>query len=159
MKKEDKEFFSKALLCQMTLYNNNMPFLDCELTEGVIKLLTEQCGYIYQYDDLEKIAPGLSSGVKEDILEIARDIFKLWLKLEWELYILFVHICADTLMLDGMLERYIRCNIFIFSAHIQHEIFCIGNHEELVGFGEKSIRWYFIFEVSFVTIDENCFIF
>ncbi|KAL5252834.1 hypothetical protein ACHWQZ_G015565 [Mnemiopsis leidyi] len=76
VKREDREFFTKALQCQLTLYSNTMPFIDCELTEGVIKKLTEECGYIYDYNDLENIIPGLSSEVKEDIIAIAREIFK-----------------------------------------------------------------------------------
>ncbi|XP_063675551.1 uncharacterized protein LOC134812218 [Bolinopsis microptera] len=73
--KEDREFFAKALACQLTSYSDNRPFLDCELTEGVIKLLTNECGHIFNLEDIEGIVPGLSDRVKRDILVITNDIF------------------------------------------------------------------------------------
>ena len=75
MKKVDREFFAKALACQLTSYSDNRPFLDCELTEGVIKLLTNECGYIFNLEDIERIVPGLSDRVKRDIIVITNDIF------------------------------------------------------------------------------------
>ena len=51
-----------------------MPFMDCELTSGVIKKLSDECGRIFTPDDIESIVPGLSVRVKKDVYEIAQDI-------------------------------------------------------------------------------------
>lgn len=60
----------------MATYDTNMPFIDCELTEGVIKLLSDGCGYIFGINDIERIAPGLSDTVKKDVMSIMSDIFE-----------------------------------------------------------------------------------
>ena len=54
-----------------------MPFMDCELTSGVIKKLSDECGRIFTPDDIESIVPGLSVRVKKDVYEIAQDMFCL----------------------------------------------------------------------------------
>ena len=54
-----------------------MPFIDCELTEGVIKMLTDECGAISKIDDIDMVVPGLSRSVKSDVMDIVKDIFDL----------------------------------------------------------------------------------
>ena len=73
----ERRCFQKALDCLRETYSCEMPFIDCELTEGVIKMLTDECGAISKIDDIDMVVPGLSRSVKSDVMDIVKDIFDL----------------------------------------------------------------------------------
>jgi len=54
-----------------------MPFLDSDLTEGIIKLIVQECHKICCSQDLDALVSGLSESTKMYIMEIFDNIFKL----------------------------------------------------------------------------------
>ncbi|KAL5268815.1 hypothetical protein ACHWQZ_G002603 [Mnemiopsis leidyi] len=72
----DREDFKAALLYQQRYYMQEMPFLDMEITDGIVNLLVENLNRLKSTVDLIKLVPLLDEIIVEDIMEIIRDIFE-----------------------------------------------------------------------------------
>ena len=75
VKRDNFEKALKDLMDQISF--GSMPFLDSDLTEGIIKLIVQECHKICCPQDLDALVSGLSESTKLDIMEIFYDIFKL----------------------------------------------------------------------------------
>ena len=53
-----------------------MPFVDMELTDGIITVMTDHLNKIKDAANIHQLIPCISSMVVEDIMAIIRDIFE-----------------------------------------------------------------------------------
>lgn len=53
----------------------HLPFVDRVLNDGVIEVLSQNCGKIGSEEDIEAICPGLPAELQTQIMEIHREIF------------------------------------------------------------------------------------
>lgn len=60
---------------QQHFYTSNLPFVDPELTDGIIKVLSDHVNKLKTADDVLHLAPGLSLHIVEDIVEIIEELF------------------------------------------------------------------------------------
>lgn len=72
---KDKNDCEKALKDQQLSYMNEMPFLDLELTSGIISLVCDNLHKLKSKEDLATLVPYLSQTVIDDIMIIVNDIF------------------------------------------------------------------------------------
>jgi hypothetical protein len=56
---------------------SKMPFVDSDLTEGIINLIVQQCHKICRREDLDALVPGLNLSTQLEIMDIIRNIFIL----------------------------------------------------------------------------------
>ena len=78
VKSIERDNFEKALKDLMNQISfGSMPFLDNDLTEGIIKLIVKECHKICCSHDLDALVSGLSESTKMYIMEIFDTIFKL----------------------------------------------------------------------------------
>lgn len=75
VKARDREDFKSALEYQQHFYTGNIPFVDPELTDGIITVLTDHVNKIQGADDVLHLAPGLSPEIVEDIMNIIEELF------------------------------------------------------------------------------------
>ncbi|KAL5271509.1 hypothetical protein ACHWQZ_G001949 [Mnemiopsis leidyi] len=71
----EREDFRAALQYQQHFYTSNLPFVDPELTDGIIKVLSDHVNKLKTADDVLHLAPGLSLHIVEDIVEIIEELF------------------------------------------------------------------------------------
>ena len=75
-KSRDREDFKRALEYQQRFYMSEIPFLDLEMTDGIITLLVEHLNKFKLPSDIAQLVPCLSEQVVEDVMTIVRDIFE-----------------------------------------------------------------------------------
>ena len=56
-------------------YTNELPFVDIDLTDGIVALLVAHVNKITSRDDIHQLVPGLSEVVVDDIISIVKDMF------------------------------------------------------------------------------------
>ena len=72
------QYALKDLMDQMNC--GTMPFLDSDLTEGVINLIVQQCHKICRQEHLDALVPGLNRSSQLDIMDIFNSIFLTMVK-------------------------------------------------------------------------------
>ena len=73
--RKDLEFALKDLMDQINF--GTMPFLDSDLTDGIITLIVQNCHKICRQEDLQILVPGLTRSTQLDIMDIFENIFGL----------------------------------------------------------------------------------
>jgi hypothetical protein len=74
----DRRDLKNALKDLMDQINySTIPFLDSDLTEGIINLIVKQCHKICRREDLNALVPGLNHSTQLEIMDIVSSIFML----------------------------------------------------------------------------------
>lgn len=78
VKQSTKKLIKKALLeCRSSLSDSQIPFLDVELTDGVIDLLVMNANKIGSEYDITSLVPGFSQLMTKEVMDIFKEFFDL----------------------------------------------------------------------------------
>ena len=73
--RNDLEYALNDLMEQISF--GTMPFMDSDLTDGIINLIVQKCHKICCQEDLNMLVPGLTEATQLDIMAIFNYIFQL----------------------------------------------------------------------------------